>query len=101
MSRRCPSLSPASVLELHSLHPLVSPPRSLSLSHFLQLGSVQEEDRNQIFVTISIRLGLSGETVLQTYLSQGPADFCHHTLDVFLGAAVLSQDPQRSPVDPE
>lgn len=60
----------------------------------------------QTFVTIIIKLGLTSKLVLhdnngQTYLSQGPAYFCHHTLDVILGAAIFSQDPQRTPVDPE
>lgn len=41
VSRKCPFLSPASELELRSLHPLVSPLPSLSLFHFPQLESVQ------------------------------------------------------------
>lgn len=41
------------------------------------------------------------QVLSHAYLPQGPAHFRHHALDVFLGAAVFSQDPQRSPVNPE
>lgn len=45
VSHRCPSLLPASGLELHSLHPLASPLLSLSLSHSLQSGSAHLRKR--------------------------------------------------------
>lgn len=104
-SHMCPSLSPASVLALHWLHLLASPLLFLSLSHFLQSGSVQEGERRQILGQVETNwkcfVTLNSDTNVQAYLSQGPAYFCHHTLDVFFGAAVFSQDPQCSPVDPE
>lgn len=98
VSRKCPFLSPASALELHSLHPLVSPLPSLSLFHFLQLESVQ---MGKYIFCLTGLWDLWLGCCYNAYLSQGPAHFCHHALDVFLGAAVLSQDPQCSPVNPE
>lgn len=53
VSHRCPSLSPASGLELHLLHLLASPLLFLSLSHSLQLGSAHLRKRKRQMSDIS------------------------------------------------
>lgn len=37
---------------------------------------------------------------LTTHLSQGSAHFCHHTLDVFFSAAIFTQNPESSSINP-
>lgn len=88
MSRKCPFLSPASELELRSLHPLVSPLPSLSLFHSLQLESVETGHRCLLLNS------LTAEVVFVVSTHTSPRDLRTSVITLWMSSLVLQYSPK-------